>query len=142
MKKPKQVHKTKAELIVDLKNNKDWVEKMKFTREVFYPALCKASKNIDDAISFLGSINTVMMEIFLGFMKTKMFGELDIISKLDPKDEKYAELVELMKLFEDKSVFDAKSLFEGMRQEIQLFTNEELKERSLDTLKTKWIDEL
>ncbi len=140
--KKKQVHKTKAELIADLKKNKDWVEKMKFTREVFYPALCNASKNIDDAVSFLGSINSVMMEIFLGFMKEKKFGELDIISKLDKKDSKYTELAEMLALFDDYSVFDAKSLFEGMRTEIQLFTNEELKERSLDTLKTVWLDNL
>lgn len=140
--KKKQHHKSRKEILADLKKNKDFMEKMKFTKEVFYPALCKATKNIDDAQMFLGSIASIMMEIFLGFMKTKRLGELDLPSKLDPKADNYEELKTLLALFEDMDVFTAKTYFEGMRSEISLFLNEENKGRPLSDLKTKWVDEL
>lgn len=142
MGKTKQHHKSKEELLSDLKNNKDFQEKMKFTREVFYPQLCEASKSIDDAMMFIGSITTVMMEVFLGMMKEKRLGELDLISKLDPKDEKYDQLCKLISVFESMTVFDARTHFESMRSEIQLFVTEENKTRQLSELKTKWVDEL
>jgi transcriptional regulator of heat shock response len=114
---------------------------MKFTREVFYPALCNASKNIEDATMFIGSISTVMMEKFLQLMKEKKFSELKLTDSLDPKDEKYNELKEMLDLFNDMSVFDARTYFEGMKSEISLFIQEENKDRPLSDLKTKWLDQ-
>ena len=70
----KKIFRKKEEILADLKKNKDFQEKMKFTKEVFYPALCEASKNIEDATMFVGSISTVMMDKFLGLMKEKKFG--------------------------------------------------------------------
>ena len=61
---------------------------------------------------------------------------------LDPKDEKYEELKAMLALFDNKSIFEAKEYIEGMRNEISLFLGEEAKERSLSSLKTKWLDEL
>lgn len=142
MKKQKQVFKKREEIIADLKNNKDFMEKMKFTREQFYPALCKASRNIEDATSFISSINTVLMEKFLGLMKEKKFGELNLIDSLDPKDEKYEDIKSMLELFNDMNLFDAKSQFEGMKAEINLFVQEENRERQLQDLKTRWIDQL
>jgi len=138
----KRKNKTKAELIAELKGNQKFVEKMKFTKEVFYPALVSASKNIDDSLSFLTSINNIVMEKFLGYMKEKNFGELKLVDMLDPKDEKYEELKSMLELFSGKSVFEAKEFLEGMKQEIQLFINEENKTRPLSSLKTQWLDEL
>lgn len=140
--KQKRQNKTREQLIAELKGNQKFVEKMKFTREVFYPHLIQASKSIDDAVSFLASINTVLMEKFLSYMKDKNFGELKLVDVLDPKDEKYEQLKAMLELFSDKSVFEAKELLEGMKQEISLFINEENKTRQLSDLKTKWLDEL
>ena len=140
--KEKRVNKTKEELLKELRGNQKFIEKMKFTKEVFYPALLNASKSIDDASSFLSSINNIMMEKFLGYMKEKNFGELKLVDMLDPKDEKYDELKKMLTLFDDKSVFDAKEYIEGMRNEISLFLGEEAKNRPLSSLKTKWLDEL
>lgn len=139
--KKKQHHKSKEELLVDLKKNKEFQDNMKFTREVFYPALCKGTKNVDDALYFLSSFTTVMMEVFLGLMKDKKLGELNLISKLDPQDTKHEELKALISLFEDMSIFEAKAHFENMKGEIQLFCNEEMKVKKLEDLKTTWIDE-
>lgn len=141
MKKTKQVFRKKEEILADLKKNKDFQEKMKFTKEVFYPALCEASKNIEDATMFVGSISTVMMDKFLGLMKEKKFGELNLVDALDTKDEKYEELKKMLELFNDMNVFDVRTYFEGMKSEINLFVQEENRVRPLSDLKTKWIDE-
>lgn len=142
MKKPKQKHKTRAELVAELNKNKDFRDKMIFTKEVFYPALAKATASIDDAIQNLSIINTVIMEKFLGFMKDKKMSELKITESLSKEDPKYHDLKYMIELFDDYTVFDAKDIFEGMRGEIQLFVTEENKSRTLLDLKRQWIDEL
>lgn len=134
--------KSKEELLAELNKNQKFVEKMKFTKEQFYPAMVKASRNIDDARSFLSSINSVLMQNFLTFMKEKKFSELNITDSLDPKDEKYEDYVAMFNLFNDMNVYEAKDIIEGMRAEINLFIDEELKERGLDTLKAHWLDEI
>jgi len=142
MSKPKQKLRSREELLSDLKKNADFQKKMSFTKNVFYPALIEASKNIDDAQTFLGSINTVMMESFLGYMKEKKFGELKLQDKLDTKDEKHDQLVSMLDLFNDMSIFEAKDLLEGMKREISLFLSEENKVRKLSDIKPQWLDEL
>ena len=139
MPKTKRVVRTKEELLKQLKNNIDFTQRMKFVKEQFYPALCKASKNIEDATTFLTSINNIIMNDFLGRMKDVKLSEMKLTEKLDPQDEKYDDLVELIKIFDDLDVFKAKEYLEGMRQEINLFLSEENKERKLESLKTKWL---
>lgn len=135
-------NKTKEELLNNLKGNKDFQVKMKFTREKFYPALINATTSIDDASILLSGFNTIIMQEFLGLMKEKKLGDLKLDTKLDPTNEKFKASKDLLNLFKDMSVFDAKDHIEGMKNEIELFKNEEMKERGLETLKTKWIDEL
>ncbi len=150
--KPKRINKTKEEikngmqgiktreqLLKDLKNSPDFIKKMKFTKEVFYPQLIKASKSVDDASTFLSSISTVMMQKFLEMMKEKKFSDLKLTESLDTKDEKHAELVELLDLFKDDSVFDARDKIEGMKREIDQFIHDEMQTRQLSDLKPKWL---
>lgn len=142
MKASKRINKSREQILTDLKNNKDFQEKMKFTREVFYPALARATTSIDDAIQNLSIINTFIMERALGFMKEKKMSEIslgDIVSKTDPKSK---EMKELLTLFDDYTVFDAKTVFEGMKSEINLFVQEENKMRGLNDLRRVWVDEL
>lgn len=102
----------------------------------------EASDSIDDAKMFLSSINTVLMEKFLGEMKKLTFKDLKIIEGLDEKGEKFGKYQTLLALFDDMSVFDAKDYIEGMRSEIDVFITDEMRDRPLSSLKTKWIDEL
>ncbi len=141
-KNERRVMKTKEELMAELKGNTKFIEKMKFTKEQFFPALVKSSHNVDDAKMFLSSISTILMEKFLGYMKEKKFSDLKLVEVLDPKDVKFEEYKELLALFDDMSIFDAKDLIEGMKNEIDLFITEEMKNRTLDTLPTRWLDEL
>lgn len=140
--KKKRINKTREQIIADLHGSKKFQEDMSFVKEQFYPALCDASKSIDDATMFLSSINTIMMEEFLSSMKDRLFSDLKLETKLDPKDEKHEELAKLLSILGTKTVYDAKSYIEGMRSEIQLFLNEENKDRPLKSLKTNWLSEL
>ena len=142
MHKPKQVHKTREQLLADLKKNKQFMEKMKFTKEVFFPALIKATNSIEDALQNLSVINSIIMEKFLDLMKEKTMKDLDVTSRLSGKDPKTEEMKAMLALFDDMTVFDAKDLMEGMKNEINLFLTEENKNRKLSELKPRWLDEL
>ncbi len=142
--KKKQAPKmrTKEELLASLKGNAVFKEKMAFTREKFYPALIEATTSIDDAQQNLYTINTVIMEKFLGLMKEKTMKDIKLVDNLSKDDPKYEQMVELVSLFDNFSVFDAKDLLEGMRNEISLFLTNENKSRSLADLKVVWIDQM
>lgn len=142
MKKKKQVFRKKEELLAELKNNKVFQEKITFAREKFYPALCKASVSISDAQILLSGFNTTIMQEFLALMKQKKLGELNLAEKLDKTNPKYLESVALLSLFEEFSIFDAKDQIEGMRSEIDIFLRDESEARSLESLLTKWADQL
>lgn len=141
MPKKKQVHLTTEQILEQTRRNAERQEKLKFVREVFYPALTKATTSIDDALTNLSIISTVIMEKFLGKMKEVTMKEVDVYSNLSKDDPQYESLKAMLELFDNMNTFEAKEHFEYMRQEIQLFLNDEQKERTLDSLKTKWLGE-
>jgi len=136
------INKTKAEVLQDLKKNAEFISKLKFVKEQFFPALCKATNSIEDAIQNLTIINSVILDKFLGKMKETTMRDIDIYTNLSPSDPQYENLKAMLQLFDDKSVFEAKELMEGMKAEITMFLNEEQKERKLEELKCRWIDEV
>lgn len=140
--KTKKIPKTKEQILSDIKKNQKFQEKMKFAKEIFFPALCDATNSVDEATQHLSIINSIIMEKFLGLMKEKKMSELKIIDSLSEKDPKYEEMKKMISLFDDFTVFDAKDQFEGMKNEITLFQTEEMKSRPLSSLKCTWIDEL
>ncbi len=140
--KTKRKFKNKEEVIKDLQKSQEFVKKMDFVKNKFYPALLGSSYSIDDAQSFISSLSTMIMQEFLQTMKERRMGELNLVSKLDEKEEKHDELVNLVRIFDDMTLFDAKELIEGMKSEISLFINQELKDRPLSSLKATWIDEM
>lgn len=142
MKKPKQVFRKKEEIIADLRKNKEWQTKMKFTKEVLFPALCNASTSIDEAQMLLGGFNTAIMQAFLERMKGVKLSEMGMESKLDVNNPKHVEMKALLSHLNDMSVFDAKDYIEGMRNEISMFLVEENKGRKLESLPMKWMDEI
>ena len=141
-KKKPQVHKTREELLADLHANSEWIMKMKFVKEEFYPALIKATTSIDDALQNLSIINSVIMDKFLGKMKDTTMKDIDVYSNLSKDDPQYEGLKALLELFDNMTVFETKSYLEGMKSEISQFLIDEQKLRTLDTLPTKWMDEI
>lgn len=136
-----RTNKTKEQILHEMKSNADFQTKMTFVREKFWPVLLEASESIDDASILLSGFNTTLMQEFLSLMKEKKMKDLNLSSKLDADSKKYPENQKLLALFDDMSVFDAKDLIEGMKNEIQLFITEELKTRPLSTLTPTWIED-
>lgn len=142
MAKPKQKHLTTEQILEQTRRNAEFKEKMEFVKNDFYPALCKATTSIEDALQNLTIINSIMMEKFLGRMKEVSMKEIDMYTNLSKDDPKYEEMKTMLGLFDTMNVFEAKSYFEGMKNELMTFINDEQKVRKLEDLPTKWIDEL
>lgn len=140
--KSKRQNKTREEILKDMKSNADFMRRMSFTKDQLYPAIIKASKNVEDATRFLYQTSTMITQKFLGLMKEKKFEELDFVNILDKTDTQYPQYVELFKLFEGMSVYEAKEYLEGMKSEIDLFARELMQKTKLEDLPTRWIDEL
>lgn len=141
-KKEARPQKSKEQILAEMRANVDFQKKIAFVKEKFYPALCEASDNIEDALVLLVGFNNTIMQSFLGLMKEKKIVDLNLESKLDASSDKFIENRNLLELFNDLSVFDAKDYIEGMKNEIEMFKQEEFKARPLSSLKTKWIDEV
>lgn len=142
MAKSKQKHLTTEQILEQTRRNAEFKDKMSFVKNKFYPALCKATTSIEDALQNLTIINSVIMEKFLSRMKEVKIKDIDIYANLSLEDPQYDNLKEMLELFDDMSVFEAKSFFEGMKSEIGTFINDEQKQRKLEDLPVKWIDEL
>lgn len=140
--KQKRILKSKEELLKEMVGNAAFIAKMHFVREKLYPAVIAMDESVDDTKMFLSSINNVLMEKFLGEMKKMTFKDLQIIGGLDEKGEKFDKYRDLLALFDDMSVFDAKDYLEGMRSEIDTWVTDELKDKPMRDLKVKWIDQL
>ncbi len=134
--------RSKEEILAAMKNNVEFQRRMKFAREQFWPLLVEAAENISDGQILLEGFNTTIMQAFLARMKEVKMSELNLEEQLDKTSPKFEQNKALLHLFDDMSVYEAKDNLEGMKGEIQQFILDELKSRSLSTLKTRWLDEL
>lgn len=137
----KRHNKTKEEILSEMETRQKVRRDRQFVREKFFPALCDSTTSIHEADVFLQSFSNMLMETFLGLMKKKSFVDLDLISKLDANSSQYESIKSMVELFNDRTVGDAQALIDGMKDEIRMYFKEEMKGRTLDTLKTKWLED-
>lgn len=142
VKDKKRTQKSRQEILDHVRNNAAFRVKMTFVKEKLWPALCAATMSVDDANMLLTGFTNIVMQEFLGLMRERSMRDMKLGEKLDPESEKYEENKELLALFDDMSVFDAKEYLEGMKNEIALFQQEEMKTRPLESLQVKWVDEI
>lgn len=142
MPKPKVAPKSKEEIARQLAAQSKRNEQLKFIKEQFWPALSEASESIEDAQTFLQGFNSALMNSFLAAMQEKKFGEYKLSEKLDPKHKLIEPQRKLVELFNEFTVFEAKTLIEGMTNEINTFIQDEKRKRPLATLHPTWIDEV
>lgn len=142
MKKKRAPAPTKEQIAAQLKAQTERAARLKFIKEQFWPALGEACGSIEEAQMFLNGFNSVLMNEFLGLMKDKKFSEFDMIAKLGKEDERYEKQVKLLELFSDMNVFEAKGHIEGMKNEIDIFLQDERRKRPLATLHPTWLDEV
>lgn len=140
--KEKHKNKSREEILAEMKARPEFLEKLAFVKDQFYPALIKATDNVEDAVQRLAVMNSFLMESFLGIMKEKKFGELKLQEKLSPLDPKYQENKDMLDLLNEKSVFDAKDIMEGLKAEIELFKRDMFTKMELKDLVAVWLDEI
>lgn len=140
--KPAPKLKSREELLADLRGNEEFQRKMAFTRDRFWPALVAATTSVNDATDLLYGFSTNIMDAFLERMKEVKLSELNLRDRLKVDSDMLPQYEELLALFDDTSVFDAKDLIDGMRNEIELWKSDEFRGRTLDSLKVVWLDEL
>jgi hypothetical protein len=130
-----------ADIIIDKAKQMEEVRRMRaFVREKLYPALIETSTSIDDAKFLLGSFGNMIMQEFLAIMKEKKLSELKLVDKLDPNSPQYQGYKKIVELFDEENVFNARELVDGMKNEITMMVDNELKGRKLDTLKTNFLE--
>jgi hypothetical protein len=132
--------RSKEQIADGIKRVQEAKRMREFVKTKFYPALINASTSIEDAKFLLGGFSNMIMETFLAQMKEKKFIELKLHEKLDKKSPMYKQFVDMLSLFSDENVFTARELVEGMKNEVQMFIDTEMKERKLDTLKTNFLE--
>ncbi len=137
-----RANKSKEQILSEMKANVTFQKKMDFTRNKFYPALLKADPTIEDATMWLSGFNTALMQAFLEKMKEVKMSELKLGLKLDAMSDQFVPFQEIVSLFDDMTVFEAKDNIEGLKGEIEIWKQDETRERKLSDLKTKWIDEI
>lgn len=140
---PKQkkpiVVRTKEQIEQGIKNVQEVQRLRTFVKDQFYPQLIKASTSIDDAKYLLGSFSNMVMEQFLAQMKAMKFEDLKLEDKLDSKSPQYKDYKKILELFKDENVYSTRELIEGMKGEVESMITNEMKTRTLDTLKTNFI---
>lgn len=135
----KRINKTKPEIKARMQDVEKAKEQRKFVRDVFFPALCESTDNINDADMFLQSFSTMIMENFLQIMKEKKFKDFNLSEKLSKDSPKFEAIQKMVHLFDEMNVRDAQDLIEGMKNELRTFYRDEMNERKLETLKTRWL---
>lgn len=137
----KKQPKTKEQIVDNMKAVAEAKRLRVFVKDKFFPALINSTESVDDAKFLLGSLSNMVMQEFLSKMKGMKFIELKLHEKLDKKSEKYQDFIDLLALFSNEDVFTCKEIIEGMKGEINMMVDNELKGRKLDTLKTDWLPE-
>lgn len=138
---PKATMKTEEQVNAEKEARVQEVKRLRlFVKDKLYPALLLATTSIDDAKFLLGSLSNMMMEQFLSQMRETKFIELQLHKKLDKESPNYKHFLNLLGLFSDESVYNARELVEGMKNELQMMIDNELKERKLETLKTNFLE--
>lgn len=131
---------TKEQIAEGMKRVQEAKRLRAFAKDVLYPAVINASTSVDDAKFLLGSLANQMMEVFLARMKETKFIDLQLHSKLDKNAPNYKQYIDLLSVFANENIFTARELIEGMKNEIQMFVDNEMKQRKLDTLKTNFLE--
>ncbi len=133
--------KTEEQVLAEKEERVQEVKRMRsFVKNKLYPALLLATTSIDDAKFLLGSLSSMMMEQFLAQMKETKFIDLKLHLKLDKQTPNYKHFLNLLAMFSGETVYNSRELIEGMKNEIQMMIDTELKDRKLETLKTNFLE--
>lgn len=138
--KKKTAPKTKEQIAREMSNKQEVARKRKVIVEQLYPALIKATVSVDEAKMLISSMTSLIMEGVLETMKQRKFVEMydSMVTRLCPDGERETEIRELLDTVKSENLFVARELIEGMNRAIEQMTMDEMRNRTLDTLKADW----
>lgn len=127
---------TKEQIEQDFKR----AQTRKLIKERFYPALADATVSVDEAQMLLQAAASLIMEEAMETLRSKEMKEIKtrIVRKLCPNDERVIAVENLISIFDDISLFDARGHFESMRAVLQQMVTDEMTKRKLDTMTPDW----
>lgn len=138
--KKKTTPKTKEQIAREMSNKQEVARKRKVIVENFYPALIKATVSVDEAKMLISSMTSLIMEGVLETMKQRKFAEMyeSMVTRLCPDGERKAEIIELLDTVKGENLFVAREIIEGMSRAIEQMTMDEMRNRTLDSMKADW----
>jgi len=138
--KPKKVTKTKQEIAKQMSNQHEVARKRSLIVDEFYPALIKATVSVDEAKALISAMGTLLMEQVLKTMKERKFSDIamDLQNILCTDGERKDEIGSLLATLANENLFVAREIIEGMTAAIEASIREEMRIRTLATLKTNW----
>lgn len=136
----KKQNRTSEEIMKDMQNKAEIARKRNIIVDKFYPALIDATISIDEAKMLISAIGNIMMEEVLKTMKVTKLSEIKeaLIKVLCQDGERKEEITKLLNTLEDENLYVSREIIEGMTRSIDTMISDEMKDRKLDTLKTKW----
>lgn len=128
--------RTKEQILRDV----EIARKRKIVTEKFFPALTAATVSVDEARMLVSATTSLIMEAAMAVLKEKTFKDIeeDVFKKLCPDGERAEEIRDLLKVFSDETLFVSREIIEGAKQAIDQMVNDEMRSRSLATLKADW----
>lgn len=135
----KRKNKSKEEIIAEAKAQKE-VNRLRLkARDEFYPHLVKNTKTIEEAKTTSMAYYLSVERAFTALKDKMTIKELDMRKHLNdsPESKKWHEFFDM---FEDETIATMTNIVQSMPEVIDSFIKEEMKGRSLDTLKTYFLD--
>ena len=128
--------KTKEQILREMEISR----KRKIVTEKFFPSLVAATVSVDEARMLVSATTSLIMEEAMRSMKVRKFSEIEeeVFKKLCPDGERAEEIRELLKVFSEETLFVSREIIEGAKQAIDQMVNDEMRTRSLSTLKADW----
>jgi len=121
-------------------NQQEVARKRSLIIEHFYPALIEATISVDESKALISAMGTLLMDSVLNTMKEKPFIEINtyLHKMLCSDGERSDEIKKLLDTLNGENLYVAREIIEGATRAIDQATTDEMKERSLSTLKTDW----
>lgn len=136
--KPKQIHKTKEQIIFEKEQAKHKAVMGKFIDEKLMPFMNENTKNLEEAQFLTESLKVAINQAFQMQAKTMKLGELHMIDQLKKvkKPEAIQKHIDLLKVLEDQPIQDAITLLDAIYEEAGRVVLQSMKDKSLSDFKT------
>jgi hypothetical protein len=132
MQKKKQIHKSKLQLLMEARFNKEEKARKKFIDEKFVPLMNEVTENLEDVGRVTETLKIAINQGFTNLSKKIVIKELGLIEQLNRKDKhltvKYTKILNMLK---DQTIDDALRMCDGIFNESNRVLADQLKTHKL-----------